>query len=148
MNLRVLLIVLILGFVGLLLSLGAASFVRWLRTAYPRQFPGILFALGVGLAASGVLGYMEAQDRPTFHRNDLITLGAPLVARLVSTERLTSTRSCIVEIRGHLGVVEVASGTMKARVESNTSDPSFCPVGAEVEFQQAWLSRYTLTHRH
>jgi hypothetical protein len=149
MNLRAALIFLVLGFIGLLLVMGAVGFVRWLRIAYPRRFRSILATLGVAVVGLGYWGYQEAAQRPAFHPGDLITLEAPVVARLVPPERNAPKTSCIVEIYEHLAVVEVESGTLKAQVESNTrSGPSFCPIGAEVQLDPAWLHRYTLTHRH
>ncbi len=149
MNLRVALIVLVLGFIGLLLVMGAVSFVRWLRLSYPRHFWLILTVLGLAAVGLGLWGYEEAAERPAFHPGDLITLEAPVVARQVPVERTAPQTSCIVEIYEHLAVVEVESGTLKARVESNArSRPSFCPIGAEVQLDLTWLHRYTLTHRH
>ncbi len=149
MNLRAALIFLVLGFVGLLLVMGVLSFVRWLKVSYPRYFRSVLAGLGVAAVGLVLWGYQEAAERPAFHPGDLITLEAPVVARLISAERNTPATSCIVEIYEHLAVVEAESGTLKAHVESNTrSGPSFCPVGAEVQLDPAWLHRYTLTHRH
>lgn len=148
MNLRAALLVFVLGFVGLLLVLGASSFFRWLKISYPRQFGPILAGLCVALVGLGVLAYLETTDRPAFRPGDLITLGQPIVVRLVEKERLAPSVSCIVEIREGLSVMEFGGGTLKARVESNKkSDPRFCPVGAVVQFDPAWLNRYTLTHR-
>lgn len=148
MNPRGVLVFLVLGFVGLLLVLGAVSFVRWLKAAHPRHFRAILSVLGLLLLGLGILGYLEARDRPTFRSGDLITLGEPVVGRAIATERNSPTTSCIVEIRGHLAIVDVGSGTLTVRVESNASSGSgFCPVGAEVQLDPAWLHRYTLTHR-
>jgi hypothetical protein len=149
LNLRVLLIVLVLGFIGLLVVMGAVSFVRWLMVAYPRHFRSILMAMILTSIGLGIWGFMEARERPSFHADDVITLGQPVAVRLVPTERLTATASCIVEIRQHLAVVEVMNGTLKGRVESNAgSGPGLCPPGAEVQFDPAWLQFYTLTHRH
>lgn len=149
MNLRVALVVLVLGFIALLLIMGAISFVRWLRFSYPHYYRTILIVLLLIACGLGVWVMLELQDRPAFHEEDVITLGEPLVVRVVSTERLTATTSCIVEIHEHLAVLEVMSGTLKARVESNAgSGPTFCPIGAQVLFDPAWLQRYTLTHRH
>lgn len=149
MNLRAALIFLVLGFIGLLLVMGAVGFVRWLKVSYPQRFRSILAALGVSVVGLGFWGYREAAERPAFHPGDLITLEAPVVARLVPAERNAPKTSCIVEIYEHLAVVEVESGTLTAQVESNTrSGPSFCPIGAEVQLDPAWLHRYTLTHRH
>jgi hypothetical protein len=129
--------------------MGAISFVRWLRFSYPHYYRTILIVLLLIACGLGVWVMLELQDRPAFHEEDVITLGEPLVVRVVSTERLTATTSCIVEIHEHLAVLEVMSGTLKARVESNAgSGPTFCPIGAQVLFDPAWLQRYTLTHRH
>jgi multisubunit Na+/H+ antiporter MnhE subunit len=76
------------------------------------------------------------RDHFAFHADDLITLQAPLVVRIIPTERLAIIRSCIVDIHEHLSIVEVESGTLKGRVESNTpSGPSFCDVGTELQFE-------------
>jgi len=91
---------------------------------------------------------MEAKERPVFQAGDLITLEDPVVARVIPADRRSPTTSCIVEIYEHLSVVDVQSGTMKARVESNNrSGPSFCPIGANVQIELAWLHHFTLTHR-
>ena len=148
MNLRVALAVLVLSFVGVLLVMGAVSFVRWLRLSYPRQYRSLLtiiVLLSVGLV---VWIYFEARERPSFQPDDVITLGEPLVVRLVPTERLAATMSCIVEVHEHLAILAIESGTIKAGVESNKgTGPSFCPIGAEVQFEAAWLHRYTVTQR-
>ena len=149
MTFRLVLVFLVLSFIGLLLMMGGVSFVRWLRVSYPRHFRSILGGLGIAILGLGFWAVMEAIDRPSFHPGDLITLQEPIVVRVIATERNSPTTSCIVEIYEHLSVVGAGSGTMKARVESNkTSGPSFCPIGAEVQFELAWLHRYTLTHRH
>jgi hypothetical protein len=146
---RLVLVLLVLGFIGLLLVMGAIAFVRWLKVAHPRRYRSILGVVGAAVVAAGAWGFLEATDRPTFHPGDLVTLQEPLVARIVPTDRDSSTTSCMVEIYEHLAVVNVGSGTMKARVERNkSSGPGFCPVGAEVQFELGWLHRYTLTHRH
>ena len=148
MNLRVALIFLVLGFIGLLLVMGAASFVRWLRFAYPRSFRAILVGLCLVVVGAGLWAYMEAKERPVFHAGDLMTLEEPVVARVIPADRHSPATSCIVEIYEHLSVVDVQSGTLKARVESNNrSGPSFCPIGAQVQIELAWLHRFTLTHR-
>lgn len=149
MTFRLVLVLLVLGFIGLLIVMGAVNFVRWLKVAHPRRFRSILGGLCIALIGTGIWGFQEAIDRPAFHPGDLITLQEPIVARVQATDLQAPTTSCIVEIYKHLSVVGAVSGTMKARVESNqTSGPSFCPIGAEVEFELAWLHRYTLTHRH
>jgi hypothetical protein len=148
-NVRAFLIFLVIGFIGLLLVLGTFSLVRWLKTSYPHHFRFILALIVLSGFGLGAWAYMEAKERPGLHAGDLLTLGEPLVVRVIPTERLVATRTCIVEIHEHLSVVDVGSGTLKARVESNTtSGPSFCPIGAVVQFDLAWLHRYTLTHRH
>jgi hypothetical protein len=149
MNLRAALIFLVLGFIGLLIVMGAASFVRWLKISYPLQYRTILVVLCLLLVGAGVWVYLEAKERPVFHAGDLITLEEPVVARVIPTVRHAPATSCIVEIYEHLSVVEVHSGTLKARVESNNrSGPSFCPIGADVQIELAWLTHFTLTHRH
>ncbi len=149
MTVRVALVLLALGFLGLLVVMGAVSFVRWLRFAHPRHFRSILVSLCLALLGLGIWGFIEVLDRPSFHQDDLITLQEPMVAHMASADRTSPTIGCIVEIYEHLAVIDAGSGTIKARVESNkASGPSFCPVGAEVQFEQAWLHRYTLTHRH
>jgi len=148
MNLRAALIFLVLGFIGLLIVMGAASFVRWLKISYPLQYRTILVVLCLLLVGAGVWVYMEAKERPVFQAGDLITLEDPVVARVIPADRRSPTTSCIVEIYEHLSVVDVQSGTMKARVESNNrSGPSFCPIGANVQIELAWLHHFTLTHR-
>jgi len=148
MNLRVALIFLVLGFIGLLIAMGAVSFVRWLKFSYPRSFRSILAVLCLVVVGAGVWAYMEAKERPVFQAGDLITLEDPVVARVIPADRHSPTTSCIVEIYEHLSVVDVQSGTMKARVESNNrSGPSFCPIGADVQIELTWLHSFTLTHR-
>ena len=149
MNLRAALIFLVLGFIGLLIVMGAASFVRWLKISYPRSFRSILVVLCLLLVGAGVWVYMEAKERPAFHAGDLMTLEEPVVARVIPAERNAPATSCIVEIYEHLSVVDMQSGTLKARVESNNrSGPSSCPIGADVQIELAWLRHFTLTHRH
>jgi hypothetical protein len=147
-NLRLALTFLAFGFVGLLLVLGFLSMVRWMRHAYPKHFRLLLAAVLLGGIGLGAWGYLEAQARPTFHLDDLITLQEPLVVRIIPTERLAPVRSCIVEIHEHLAILDVGPRLLKARVESNgPADPAFCPVGAAVEFERPWLHAYTLTRR-
>ena len=149
MNLRAGLIFLVLGFIGLLIVMGAASFVRWLKISYPLQYRTILVVLCLLLVGAGVWVYMEVKERPVFHAGDLMTLEEPVVARVIPAVRNAPATSCIVEIYEHLSVVEVHSGTLKARVESNNrSGPSFCPIGADVQIELAWLNHFTLTYRH
>src|SRR5437899_7851500 len=146
MNLRAALIFFVLGFIGLLIVMGAASFVRWLKMAYPRFFRSILAVLCLLVVGAGVWVYLEAKERPVFHAGDLITLQEPVVARVIPADRHSTTTSCIVEIYEHLSVVNVQTGTLKARVESNNrSGPNFCPIGADVQIELAWLHRFTLT---
>jgi len=149
MNLRAALIFLVLGFIGLLIVMGAASFVRCLKISYPLQYRTILIVLCLLLVGVGVWVYMEVKERPVFHTGDLMTLEEPVVARVIPAVRNAPATSCIVEIYEHLSVLEVHSGTLKARVESNNrSGPSFCPVGADVQIELAWLNHFTLTYRH
>ena len=149
MNLRAALIFLVLGFIGLLIVMGAASFVRWIKISYPLQYRTILVVLCLLLVGAGVWVYMEVKERPVFHAGDLMTLEEPVVARVIPADRKAPATSCIVEIYEHLSVLDVHSGTLKARVESNNrSGPSFCPVGADVQIELAWLNHFTLTYRH
>ncbi|MBI4402312.1 MAG: hypothetical protein HY581_11850 [Nitrospirae bacterium] len=53
MNLRVALIFLVLGFIALLIVMGTASFVRWLKMSYPRSFRAILVVLCLVLVGAG-----------------------------------------------------------------------------------------------
>ena len=148
MSFRIAIVLLVLGFIGLLLVMGAISFVRWLKFTHPRHFRSILVALGAALIGLSAWTALEMLGRPSFESGDLITVQEPIVARIVATDLKAPTTSCILEIYENLSVVHAGSGTMKARVESNkSSGPAFCPVGAMVEFELAWLHRYTLTHR-
>jgi hypothetical protein len=148
MNLRVALVVLVLGFIAVLLVMGAISFVRWLRMTYPRHYRSLLLLILLGSVGVGVWIMMEMRDRPSFYQEDVITLGEPLAVRVVSAKRLTATTSCIVEIHEHLAVREVLRDRLTAEVESNAGAvPPFCPVGAEVQFDPSWLQRYTVTRR-
>ena len=83
MNLRAALIFLVLGFIGLLIVMGAASFVRWLRDTYPLRYRTILVGLCLVLVGAGVWVYLEVKERPVFHAGDLITLEEPVVARVI-----------------------------------------------------------------
>lgn len=148
MNLRVALVFLVLGFIVLLLVMGALSFFRWLKNAYPQRFPWILAILCLILAGAGIWTAMELKERPTFQSNDLITLQEPVVVRTIPFDRNSRIVTCIVDLSEHLGVLEVGSGLLTARVESNnTSGAVYCPIGAEVRVEIAWLHRFTVTHR-
>ena len=148
MNPRAFLIFLVFGFIGLLTVMGAISFVRWMKAAYPHRVRAILVALGLSVVGLGIWAYRELNDRPVFHPGDLLTLEQPVVARLVSSERNTADGACIVAIREHLSVVQAGSGRLTARIESNyQSGTSYCPIGADVQIELAWLQRFTLTRR-
>jgi len=148
MNPRAFSIFLVLGFIGLLIVMGAISLVRWMKAAYPHRFRSILVALWLLAVGLGIWAYMEMNDGPAFHAGDLLTLGQPVVARLVSSDRHTPDIACIVGIHEHLAVVEAGMGTLTARVESNNkSGTSYCPIGADVQIELAWLQRFTLTRR-
>ena len=148
MNIRAAFIFLVLAFIGLLILMGTVGFIRWLKATYPRHFISLLFALVLALVGMAVWVYMEANDRPTFHAGDLITLQEPVVARVVDTERNSPETSCIIDIYKHLSVVSIRTGTLRARIESNTPGSAFCSIDAHVHIELAWLHRYTLTHRH
>ena len=93
---------------------------------------------------------VKFEDEPTYQPNDLITLQQPVVVRTISADRESRALTCVVDLHEHLGVMEVESesGTLKARVESNnTSAALYCPIGAEVRVEIAWLHRPTVTRR-
>jgi hypothetical protein len=150
MNLRVALIGLLLGFIGLLLVMGARAFVRWLQRYYPRRASAVLLTLCVTIMGAGWLIALELRDRPEFQPNDLITLQEPVVARIIPADRGSRGIICVVDLHEHLGLLEVEreAGTMKALVESNnTSEPAYCPIGAEVRLELSRLHRMTVTRR-
>lgn len=150
MNLRVALIGLLSGFIGLLLVMGARAFVRWLQIYYPRRAAAVLLTLGTAIVGAGWLITMEVLDRPDFQPNDLITLQEPVVARTIPADRGSRSMTCVVDLHEHLGLLEVEreAGTMKALVESNNaSEPSYCRVGAEVRIELSRLHRMTVTRR-
>lgn len=145
---RAALIFLVLGLLGLLLVMGTLGFVRWLKVSYPRHVRIMLLAILLGLVGSGIWVYIEASERQTFHVGDQLTLHEPLVGRFLAADHAPTT-SCIVDIHEHVGVVEEAAGTLTLEVESNTrSNPTFCPIGAQIRVEAPWLHRYTLTHGH
>jgi hypothetical protein len=147
-NLRAAVIFLVVGFLSLLLIMGAVSFVRWLKVSYPRHFGSMIVALCLSAVGLGAWGYMTANERPAFHKGDQLTIHEPLVGRLLSADR-TPTASCIVDVHEHIAVMEAAMGTLTLQVESNNrSSDNFCPIGAQVRIEAAWLHRYTVTHRH
>lgn len=148
MNLRVLLISVVLGFMGLLLAMGALAFVRWLKRFYPRRFRLILGSLGLLIAAAGALVVTELMDEPTFSPNDLVTLHEPVVAHTLAVARDSRVTACIIDGSEHLAVLEVSGGTLIVHVESNNrSDDVYCAVGTDVQIEQARLHRYTVTRR-
>lgn len=148
MNVRAALIFLVFGFVGLLLVMGVLSFVRWVKIRYPRRGLLILVALCVIVMGSAIVIAMELRDRPTFRPNDLVTLQEPVVAKTIAADRNSRIETCVIDRYEHLGVVEVEGGTLMARVESNnTSAPVYCPIGAAVRTELAWLHGVTVTRR-
>jgi hypothetical protein len=148
MNFRVALIFLVFGFIGLLLVMGALSLFRWLKNAYPQRFPWILAILCLIVVGAGIWTALEVREQPMFQTNDLITLQEPVVARTIPVDRNSRIATCIVDLSEHLGVVEVGSGTLAARVESNnTSSATYCPIGADVRIEIGWLHHFTVTHR-
>ncbi len=150
MNLRLVLIVVVLIFIGLLLMIGVRTFVRWLKLHYPRRASAVLTGLCVMGFGAGAVIAIEMNDQPTFRPNDLITLQEPVVARTIAPDRESRSMTCVVDLHEHLGVLELETerGTVRARVESNnTSAPLYCPVGAEVRIEAAWLHHPTITHR-
>ena len=56
----------------------------------------------------------------------------------------------MVDLHEHLGVLELDNerGSLRALVESNNTSVSlYCPIGAEVRIEAAWLHHPTITHR-
>ncbi len=150
MNPRVILIMCVLAFIGLLLVVGARTFARWLKIHYPRRASAILLGLWAIGIAGGWLIVREIRDEPTYQPNDLITLQQPVVVRTISADRESRALTCVVDLHEHLGVMEIESesDTLKARVESNNTSASlYCPIGAEVRVEIAWLHRPTVTRR-
>ena len=148
MTFRAALVFIVLGFVGLLLAMGLLSFIQWLKRSYPRRFRLILAALALLVTAAAVWMGLELMERPTFRPNDLITLHEPVVAKTIAIDRDSRMTACIVDNSEHLAVVGIEGGTLTARVESNNGSASvYCAIGADVRIEQAWLHRYSLTHR-
>lgn len=128
--------------------MGVLSFVQWLKRSYPRRFGMILAMLGMLVIGAGAWMVMELMERPTFRENDLITLHEPVVAKTLAADRESRMAACIVDSSEHLAVVDIESGALTARVESNNrSAPVYCAVGTDVRIEIAWLHRYSLTHR-
>jgi hypothetical protein len=148
MTLRAALVLIVLGFAGLLLAMGLRSFVEWLKRAYPRRFRIILAALALLVTSAIVWTALELMERPAFRPNDLITLHEPVVANTIAVDRDSRTTACIVDNSEHLAVIATEGGTITARVESNNRSGSvYCAIGGEVRIELAWLHRYSLTHR-
>jgi hypothetical protein len=150
MNPRVFLIFGALTFLGLLLVMGARAFARWVKFHYPAHARLILSGLWILGIAVVWLGVREIQEAPVYQPNDLLTLQEPVVAKTVSTNRDVRPIACVVDLHEHLGLLEIEqeSGTLTARVESNnTSAPLYCPIGAAVRIEAAWLHHPTVTRR-
>ena len=150
MNPRVLLIFGAVTFLGLLLVMGARAFARWVKLHYPAHAWLILSGLWILGIAVAWLAVREIQEAPVYEPNDLITLQEPLVAKTVSSNRDVRPIACVVDLHEHLGVLEIEreSGTLTARVESNNTAASlYCPIGAEVRAEVAWLHHPTVTRR-
>ena len=150
MNPRLILIMCVLAFIGLLLIVGAHTFYRWVKIHYPRQASAVLLGLWILGITGGWLIVREIRDEPTYQPNDLITLQQPVVVKTIALERDSRAVTCVVDLHEHLGVMEIQreSGTLKARVESNNSSAAlYCPVGSEVHVEIAWLHRPTVTRR-
>lgn len=150
MNVRLVLTVVALAFVGLLFVIGIRTAVRWLKIHYPQRANAIVFGVCVILAGTGLVIAVEIKDRPTFRPDDLLTLQEPVVVKTIVSDRESRSITCVVDLHEHLGVLELENerGTVRARVESNnTSGPLYCPIGAEVRVEAAWLHHPTITHR-
>lgn len=150
MNFRLVLTVVALGFIVLLLVIGIRTAVRWLKIHYPQRANAVLFGVCLLLAGAGVLIAIEMKDQPTFRPNDLLTLQEPVVARTIVSDRESRSITCVVDLHEHLGVLELDNerGSLRALVESNNASVSlYCPIGAEVRIEAAWLHHPTITHR-
>ena len=150
MNPRIIIVIGLLAFIGLLLVMGARALARWLKIHYPRQASAILLGLWIGGLAVGWLMVRELRTELVYQPNDLLTLQEPVVARTIPADRDIRCFPCVVDVHEHLGVLEVESesGTLKARVESNsTSAPLYCPIGADIRIDMAWLHGPTVTRR-
>ncbi|MCS6289375.1 MAG: hypothetical protein H8K10_10395 [Nitrospira sp.] len=150
MNLRLVLTFVALGFIVLLLIIGIRTAVRWLKIHFPQRANAVLFGVCLLLAGAGWLIAVEMEDQPTFRPNDLLTLQEPVVAKTIMSDRESRSTTCVVDLHEHLGLLELENerGTMRARVESNnTAEPLYCPIGAEVRIEAAWLHHPTITHR-
>ncbi|MDR4480431.1 MAG: hypothetical protein R3B37_11905 [Nitrospira sp.] len=150
MNVRLVLILAVLIFIVLVLVIGVRTVARWLRIHYPRRANAILAGLAVIVIGTGVLVVLEMTDQPTFRPNDLITLQEPVVAKTIAADRQSRVGTCVVDLREHLGVLEVdiEAAALRVLVESNnSSEPVFCSIGEEVIVPVAWLRRLTVTHR-
>ena len=150
MNPRLILIMCVLAFIGLLLIVGARTFSRWVKIHYPRQASAVLLGLWHPWDHWRLAHRAGNRDEPTYQPNDLITLQQPVVVKTIALERDSRAVTCVVDLHEHLGVMEIQreSGTLKARVESNNSSAAlYCPVGSEVHVEIAWLHRPTVTRR-
>ncbi|MET0517062.1 MAG: hypothetical protein ABW047_17245 [Nitrospiraceae bacterium] len=148
MNVRTALIFLMVGLVGLWLVMGVLSFIRWVRTRYPRRGVLVLMALCLIVVGAAIVIAMEMRERPSFRPNDLLTLQEPVVAKTIAADRSTKIETCVIDRYEHLGVLEVEGGRLTVRVESNnTSAPVYCPIGTDVRTEVAWLHSFTVTRR-
>ncbi|MBS0168942.1 MAG: hypothetical protein JSR62_01200 [Nitrospira sp.] len=150
MNLRFAFIVLVLCALALLLAVGIRTAIVWIRTHYPQRANTILAAASLVVAAAGLLAVIELVEQPQFRPHDLLTLQEPVVAKTIPIDRGAGSTLCVVDVREHLGVLEVdiEQGMLRARVESNnTAGTAFCPIGADVRIDLTWLHRFSVTRR-
>lgn len=150
MNLRFAFIVLVLCVLLLLLALGIRTAILWIRTRYPERANSILAAASIVAVAAGLLVVVEVMEQPQFRPHDLLTLQEPVVAKTIPVDRGAGSTLCVVDVREHLGVLEVdiEQGLLRAKVESNsTAGAAFCPIGTEVRLDLTWLHRFSVTRR-
>ena len=99
MNPRLILIMCVLAFIGLLLIVGARTFSRWVKIHYPRQASAVLLGLWLLGITGGWLIVREIRDEPTYQPNDLITLQQPVVVKTIALERDSRAVTCVVDLR-------------------------------------------------
>ena len=88
MNVRVALIFLVFGFVGLLLVMGVWWLLRSVMIRYPRRGFFILVApiIGMMVVGSAIVIAMEMREQPSDRPNDLVTLQEPVVGRTIAAD--------------------------------------------------------------
>ena len=87
MNPRIIIVIGLLAFIGLLLVMGARALARWLKIHYPRQASAILLGLWIGGLAVGWLMVRELRTELLYQPNDLLTLQETVVTRTIPAVR-------------------------------------------------------------